>query len=575
MIELQINNQTIEVPDNTSILEAAKAHNISIPTLCHYPDLAINSDCRICVVEIDGERMLKTSCSTPVRNNMKVYTNSPRVLQARKTITELILSSHDVNCTACTRNMRCELQSLAKTLGIDDNRFEPTYTKLPIDDHNPALVRNMNRCIKCGRCVDVCEHVQGVNVLQRMGRSNNMQISPAFNHELNDKICTFCGQCANVCPVGAILEKDDTDIVWQNLHNSQKRTLVQVAPAVRVSIGESFDFDNDEVPIGKLVSALKHLGFDEVYDTNFTADLTIMEEGSELIYRMQNDDVLPMLTSCCPGWINYVEQRHPDILKHISSCKSPQQMFGSLAKNYYAEVNNLNKEDIFVVSIMPCTAKKYEAKRREFCDEHHHPDVDVVLTTRELEKMFMQMGVDFDQLQDSSFDEPFGITSGAAQLFGASGGVMEAALRTVTEVVTGKPLASLDFTAVRGMEGIKEATVNLNGNEVKVAVSHSLSNAETLIQDIKNGTSPYSFIEIMACPGGCIGGGGQPYGTDTARRLERMETTYRVDLEHEIRTSHENPAIKTLYKTYLEKPLSELSHHLLHTRYYPRQRDSS
>ncbi|MEC9484486.1 MAG: [Fe-Fe] hydrogenase large subunit C-terminal domain-containing protein [Candidatus Izemoplasma sp.] len=300
-----------------------------------------------------------------------------------------------------------------------------------------------------------------------------------------------------------------------------------------------------------------------------------MEEGSELIYRLQNNDVLPMMTSCCPGWINYVEQRHPDILKHISSCKSPQQMFGSLAKNYYTELNNLNKEDIFVVSIMPCTAKKYEAKRREFRDQYHHLDVDVVLTTRELEKMLNQMGINFDQLENIDFDEPFGITSGAAQLFGASGGVMEAALRTVTEIVTNTPLSSLDFTSVRGMNGIKEATVNLNGKEIKVAVSHSLSNAETLIKDIKTGNSPYTFIEIMACPGGCIGGGGQPYGTDTLKRLERMETTYQVDLHKEIRKSHENPAIKTLYKTYLKKPLSERSHHLLHTRYYPRHSDSS
>ncbi|MCF7925528.1 MAG: [FeFe] hydrogenase, group A [Candidatus Izimaplasma sp.] len=570
MATITMNNQQLEVTNEMTILEAAKAHNINIPTLCHYPDLAINSDCRICVVEIEGKRMLPTSCSTPVQDGMVIYTNSPRVLQARKTITELMLSSHDANCTACTRNMRCELQTLSKNLGIDINRFEPTYKDLPIDDNNPSLVRNMNRCIKCGRCVDVCKTVQGVHVLERMGRSNEMMIAPAFNQSLNNLICTYCGQCANVCPVGAIMEKDDTDLVWENLHNPKKRTLVQVAPAVRVAIGESFHSLDDTVPIGKLVSALKHLGFDEVYDTNFTADLTIMEEGNELIYRIQNDDVLPMMTSCCPGWINYVEQHHSDILKHISSCKSPQQMFGALAKNYYKEQENLNKEDIFVVSIMPCTAKKYEAKREEFTDQYDNPDVDVVLTTRELEKMFRQMGVDFDQLDNRDFDEPFGMTSGAAQLFGASGGVMEAALRTVTEVLSGKPLKSLDFSAVRGMDGIKEASFNLKGQEIKVAVSHSLSNAEQLIQGIKDGTSPYTFIEIMACPGGCIGGGGQPYGTDSASRLKRMETTYRVDLEKDIRKSHDNPAIKTLYDNYLQKPLSELSHHLLHTRYYPR-----
>lgn len=570
MLNITINNQNIDVQEGQTILQAAKEHNISIPTLCHYPDLRINSDCRICVVEIEGQRKLPTSCSTPVRDGMVIYTNSPKVLQARKTITELILMNHDANCTACTRNMRCELQNLAHNLGIDVNRFEKAYEHLPIDDNNPSLTRNMNRCIKCGRCVDVCSQVQGMNVLERVGRSKDMQISPAFSLDLNDLVCTFCGQCANVCPVGAIMEKDDTDKVWEKLYDPNVKTIIQVAPAVRISIGEAFGWTEDTVPIGKLVSAIKHLGFDQVYDTNFTADLTIMEEGTELIDRITNGGVLPMMTSCCPAWINMVEQRHPDIIPHISSCKSPQQMFGALAKNYYAKNEGLSKDELFVVSAMPCTAKKYEAQRDEFIDDLNHPDVDVVLTVRELEKMFRQMGVDFDQLPNRDFDSPFGITTGAAQLFGATGGVMEAALRTVTEIVTGKPLEDLNFEAVRGMEGIKEAVVDLNGTNVKVAVAHTLSNAEKIVQQIKDGTSEYAFIEIMACPGGCIGGGGQIYGTDTKTRLERIKRVYQVDSVKDIRKSHENPEILKLYEEYLGKPLSKLSHHLLHTHYNAR-----
>lgn len=571
MATITINNQTITAKDNQTILQAAKDHNINIPTLCHYPDLKINSDCRICVVEIEGSRKLKTSCSTPVRDGMVIYTNSPRVLQSRKTITELMLMNHDANCTACTRNMRCELQSLARNLGIDMHRFDTAYDQLPIDDHNPSLVRNMNRCIKCGRCVDVCKSVQGINVLERMGRSKEMTIGPAFKQDLNDLICTFCGQCANVCPVGAIMEKDDTDTVWEKLHDPSVETIIQVAPAVRISIGEAFGMGDDVVPIGKLVSALKHLGFNQVYDTNFTADLTIMEEGSELIKRITEGGTLPMMTSCCPAWINFVEQHHPDIIPNLSSCKSPQQMFGSLAKNYYTKQKGIEKKDLFVVSAMPCTAKKYESQRDEFKDQLNNPDVDVVLTVRELEKMFRQMGVDFDQLPNKEFDNPFGITTGAAQLFGATGGVMEAALRTVTELVTGKPLEDLNFEAVRGLEGIKEATVNLNGTDVKVAVAHTLSNAEQLVQDIKAGKSDYAFIEIMACPGGCIGGGGQIYGTDTQTRLDRIKRTYQVDSIKDIRQSHKNPEIQKLYKDYLKEPLSDLSHHLLHTHYKSRR----
>ncbi len=570
MIHLTINNHDVVVKEGTTILEAAKKYNINVPTLCHYPDLHINSDCRICVVEIEGYRGLKTSCSTPVKEGMNVKTNTPKVLNARKTITELILSNHDANCTACVRNMKCELQSLAGNLGIDINRFENVLERKEIDDHNPSLVRNANRCIKCGRCVDVCKEVQEMHVLDLMGRGHDLEITPAFGRYLSDEFCTFCGQCANLCPVGAIIEKDNTDIVWSALHNPNKYVMVQIAPAVRVSIGEEIGLETGLISNGKLVSGMKHLGFDNVYDTNFSADLTIMEEGTELITRLKTGGKLPLLTSCCPGWVNLAEQEYPEVLENISSCKSPQQMFGTLAKTYYAEKMNMKPEDIYVVSIMPCTAKKYEATRKELSIDGENPDVDIVLTTRELGKMFRQMGIDFNELEEIDFDNPFGITSGAAALFGATGGVAEAALRTVYEIVNNKPLDDIIFEDVRGLKGIKETSVQLNGFNVKVAVSNSLSNARKLLKEVVAGTSPYDFIEIMACPGGCIGGGGQPYGTTNEMRNERILNTYLVDGNMVYRKSHDNPQIKSLYKEYLKEPNSKRAHHLLHTQYYPR-----
>ena len=570
MVHLTINGRAVEVEDKTTILEAAKKYNIKIPTLCHYPDLHINSDCRICVVEIEGYRGLKTSCSTPVREGMNIQTNTPKVLNARKTITELILSNHDANCTACVRNMSCELQQLSNNLGIDINRFENVLKRVEIDDHNPSIVRNANRCIKCGRCVDVCKTVQGMHVLDSMGRGHDMEIKPAFGRYLSDEFCTYCGQCANVCPVGAIIEKDNTDAVWEKLHDPNYHVMVQIAPAVRTAIGEEIGLPSGLVSNGKLVSAMKHLGFNNVYDTNFTADLTIMEEGTELITRVKTGGVLPLMTSCCPGWINLAEQEYPEILPHISSCKSPQQMFGALAKSYYATKLDKDPKDIYVVSVMPCTAKKYEAEREEFKIDKENPDVDIVLTTRELGKMFRQMGIDFDQIQEVEFDSPFGLTTGAAQLFGATGGVTEAALRTLSEIVNNEPLKDLNFREVRGLQGIKEAEVVLGGQVVRVAVSHSLSNARTLIEEVIRGESPYTFIEIMACPGGCIGGGGQPYGTTNDVRLERIASTYMVDGEMVYRKSHENPSIKALYKEYLKEPNSKRAHHLLHTHYFQR-----
>lgn len=570
MIQIKINDTLIQADEKMTILQVAKENNIKIPTLCYYPDLHIQSDCRICVVEIEGRKGLVTSCSTLAEDNMVIKTNSPRVLNARKTITELILSNHDANCTACAKNLNCELQTLANRLGIDENRFENVLVQRPIDDHNPSIVRNPNRCIKCGRCIDVCKNIQGINILENMNRSHDIQITPAFGKFLSDATCTFCGQCASVCPVAAITEKDETDLVWSALHDETKHVIVQIAPAVRVSLGEEFGYPPGEIVTGKLVSALRMLGFDRVFDTDFTADLTIIEEGNELIHRIEHQGVLPMMTSCCPGWISFAEQYYPEILPHLSSCKSPQQMFGALAKTYYAQKTGISVEQLVVVSVMPCTAKKYEAKRPEMTSDHKHPDVDHVLTTRELGKMIKQMGIHFDEIEPQSFDDPFGITTGAAIIFGATGGVMEAALRTVSEIVNKKPVESIDFVEVRGLEGIKEAEIELNGKTVKVAVAHTLANARKLAEQTKNGESPYVFIEIMTCPGGCIGGGGQPYNTITKTREQRMDATYTADRSLPIRKSHENPAIHSIYTEFLDKPLGHLSHKLLHTHYHPR-----
>ena len=571
MVNFKINNIDISVEENTTILNAARKYHIDIPTLCNYPDLEIKSECRVCVVEIEGQKKLFTSCSTVAREGMVINTNSPKVLNARKTILELILANHDANCTACPKNLNCELQSLANKLGIDKNRFPTVLEVKPIDNHNPVLVRNINRCIKCGRCVDVCKNVQSMSVLDVMGRSKDSVIVPAYGKYLSDEFCTYCGQCSSVCPVGAIIEKDDTDLVWEALNNPNLHVIVQTAPAVRVSLGEEMGMEPGSIVTEKIVAALKYLGFDGVYDTDFTADLTIIEEGNELIQRVTTGGTLPMMTSCCPGWINFVEQRYPEILDHISSCKSPQQMFGALAKSYYAEKLKMKPQDIFVVSIMPCTAKKYEAQRVEMRLDNINPDVDVVLTTRELGKMIKQMGINFENIEEIPFDKPFGITTGAAAIFGATGGVMEAALRTVYEVVNNEELEDINFTEVRGTNGIKEAEVVLGGQKVKVAVAHTLANAQILCEQVKAGTSPYTFIEIMTCPGGCIGGGGQPYGTTNEVREKRIDAIYQVDQDMPIRKSHKNPDILALYDEYLKEPLGKKSHHLLHTHYHSRK----
>lgn len=571
MVNVIINNKKVSVPEGINILNAAKQAGIEIPTLCHHPDQSIKANCRVCIVEVEGSRTLPSSCSTPVLEGMVIHTNSARALEARKVIIELLLANHDADCLTCHRNLNCELQKIAVQSGVRVNRFENVLEMKPVDTSSPSIVRNANKCVRCGRCVEICRDVQGVNIIESIGRSTDIEILPAFGKYLSDVACTACGQCSTVCPVAAIYEKEEIDYVWEAINDPAKHVIVQTAPAVRISIGEEFGSEPGGIVTGKLVAALRRLGFDKVFDTDFTADLTIIEEGHELLKRLKTGGTLPMLTSCSPGWINYIEQYYPQLLPHLSSCKSPQQMFGALAKSYYAQAVNIDPRDIYVVSIMPCTAKKYEAKRPEMSVDGINQDVDAVLTTRELGRMLKQAGIDFNSLEDEQYDEPFGITTGAAVIFGATGGVMEAALRTVYEVVTGKTLSKLDFHAVRGLGGIKEAEVDLDGTKVRVAVAHSLSNAGKIMEMIKEGNAPYQFIEVMCCPGGCIGGGGQPYHTTDELRAKRIGATYAADRGLQIRKSHENPAIVALYDKYLGKPLGDRSHELLHTCYVNRK----
>jgi NADH-quinone oxidoreductase subunit G/NADP-reducing hydrogenase subunit HndD len=570
MVKVTVDGREIQVPKGSTMLEAAKKAGINIPTLCFHEDLGVKAMCRICVVEVVGARTLQTACSQPVSDGMVILTNTPAVRQARKINLELLLSNHPQDCLNCVRNQRCELQALADKLGVQQQRFQPkTKIEYPIDTSTAALIRDPEKCILCRRCVEVCHQVQSVGAIAPANRGINTVIAPAGGVDLNDVACVQCGQCALVCPVGAIYEQDHTKRVWAALADPDKHVVVQTAPAIRVSIGEEFGLEPGQVSTGKLVAVLRRLGFDRVFDTDFTADLTIIEEGHELLERLNNGGMLPMITSCSPGWIKFIEHFYPEYVNHLSTCKSPQQMFGALAKTYYAEKAGIDPKDIYVVSIMPCTAKKFECERPEMTDSGY-PDVDAVLTTRELAKMIRETGLDFNKLPDEEYDDPFGITTGAGVIFGASGGVMEAALRTVYEVVTKETLPSLDFTAVRGLEGIKEAEVDLKGTKVKVAVANGLGNARKLMDLIKEGKADYHFIEIMCCPGGCIGGGGQPIPTTNEIRKKRIKAIYEADAGLPLRKSHENPAVKTLYEEFLEKPLGEKSHHLLHTDYTKR-----
>ncbi len=588
MVSLTINNLKVEVPEGTMVVDAAKQVGVNIPTLCHFQGRSPLGACRVCLVEVEGARALSASCATPVVEGMKVNTNTKRAREARRTVVELLLSEHAGECKTCDRNEDCELQQLANDMGIKDIRFEGARVHEVIDESTPALVRDNGKCIKCRRCVTVCNEVQTVGALFPQGRGFDSQIAPAFMMNLDGVACVQCGQCAAVCPVGAITEKSHIDEVWKALDDPSKTVIVQTAPAIRAALGECFGYEPGTLVTGKMVSALRMLGFDKVFDTNFTADLTILEEGSELLTRLKKKIVdgkkvaLPQFSSCSPGWINFVEYFYPDYIPNLSSCKSPQQMFGALAKTYYAEMMCKDIDEIVVVSVMPCTAKKFECQRSEM-NSSGIQDVDYVLTTRELARMINQAGIEFVKLPDNPMDSPLGLSSGAADIFANTGGVMEAAIRTVYEIVTGRelPTENLHLEPLMGLDGVKRAALKiegaveewsfLEGVEVKVGVAHGLHNARKLFEAIEKGEE-FHFIEVMTCPGGCIGGGGQPRFTDDSVRLKRINAIYAEDEGKSLRKSHENPDITRIYERYLGKPLSEVSHHLLHTHYHEKPR---
>jgi iron-only hydrogenase group A len=582
-INITVNGKEYKVSANKTILESCKEIGIEIPSLCYLKDVSHNASCGICVVEVKGARSLVRSCVTNANEGMVIKTNSPSIDEARKTNLELMLANHPKDCLICERNGNCELQDLTATLGIKEASYSKTKPVEPIDDTSLSLVRNPEKCILCGRCIAVCADVQTVHAIDFTGRGLRTKVSTYGDKGLGNVACTNCGQCALVCPTAAISEKDESKSVFNDIYSDDKYVIVQTAPAIRVGIGEAMGMNEGALVTGKMVAGLRKLGFDKVFDTQFTADLTIMEEGFELISRIKNKGTLPMITSCSPGWIKFIEHFFPKSLEHLSTCKSPQQMFGAVAKTYYAEKMNIDPRKIVVVSIMPCTAKKFECKRPEMNSAFHYWknklglaekdnffDVDYVLTTRELAKMFKQAGIDFSNLAEEDFDTPLGISTGAGVIFGATGGVMEAAVRTAYEVITGKPLPSIDLKAVRGFEGIKEAELDLDGQKIKVAVAHTLKNARALLEQIEEGKSPYAFIEVMTCPGGCLGGGGQAIPTTWEIRQKRAESLYLEDTLKPVRKSHENPAIKAIYDEFLVEPLGHKSHELLHTEYIER-----
>jgi len=572
MINLTIDGQKVRVEEGTTIIEAAKKANIHIPTLCYLPEVQAIGACRVCLVEIEGNRALQPSCVFPVSEGLVIHTNTERVRKARKFVVEMLISDHNMDCLTCPRNKNCELQDLAEELGIRKIKYTGEKSGGTIDDFSPSIVRDKSKCILCHRCVSVCKNIQSVTAIFPQGRGFNTKIDPARGESLNNVACTMCGQCITVCPTGALHEKENIDDVWQALSDPGKFVVVQDAPAVRTALGEEFGMPAGTLVTGKMLTAVRRLGFDRVFDTNFAADLTIIEEGHELLKRLKEGGVLPMITSCSPGWIKFAEHFYPDQLDHLSTCKSPHQMLGTLVKTYYAEKEGIDPQNIVVVSVMPCTAKKFECQRPEMSDSGYQ-DVDYVLTTKELAKMIKQAGLDFVSLEDGSYDHPLGEYSGAATIFGATGGVMEAALRTVYEIITGKTLENVNFSAVRGLEGIKEAVIPIEGfGDVKAAVAHGLGNARKLMDKVRAGEADYHFIEIMCCPGGCVSGGGQPLPVNDEIRALRARALYCEDENLTIRKSHENPSIKKLYEEFLGEPLGEKSHHLLHTQYTPRDR---
>ncbi|PKP48365.1 MAG: ferredoxin [Bacteroidetes bacterium HGW-Bacteroidetes-11] len=592
LVNLKINNMPIAVEEGTTILEAARKLNFRIPTLCNHPDLTVAGNCRVCVVEVKGARLLAAACATPVSEGMEVSTNSEKVRVSRKHIVELLLSEHNADCTKCFKNGHCELQDLSSEYRIGDHVFMDLVapeTKIQ-DISSPSIVKDDSKCIRCQRCVRTCTELQGVSALAVVKKGDHQKISTFLNKPMHEVVCTNCGQCINRCPTGALTERNYIEEVWNAIYDPSKFVVVQTAPATRIALGEDLGIPVGQRVTGKMVSALKKLGFNKVLDTDFTADLTIMEEGTELLTRLKKalvdkDEtvVLPMMTSCSPGWIKFQEHMYPELLGNLSTCKSPQQMFGAVAKTYYADKINIKAQDMTVVSIMPCVAKKFECERPEMRDSGYQ-DVDYVLTTRELAMMIKQAGIDFNKLDDEHYDSILGESTGAAVIFGATGGVMEAALRTAYEIVTGRevPFTNLNIKPVRGMDGIKEASIKiknvkpewafLEGVDLNVAIAHGLANARLLMEKVKSGEASYHFIEIMGCPGGCLGGGGQPIPTSPEIRKKRAEAIYSEDEEMVIRKSHENPEVTEIYKHFLGEPLGHKSHDLLHTHYKPRKR---
>jgi iron-only hydrogenase group A len=589
MPKLTIDSRLVDVPDGTTVLDAARAAGVRVPTLCYLEDVQAIGACRLCLVEIEGARTLMASCVLPATEGMKVKTNTRRVREARRTIVELLLSEHAGNCQTCERNNDCELQAVAHELGVHQIRYEGAKTAETVDDSTPGVVRDNGKCIKCRRCVAVCGQVQAVGALFPQFRGFKSVIGPAFGKDLDSVACVQCGQCAAVCPVGAIVEKSDLDAVWAALEDPTKTVVVQTAPAVRASLGECFGYPAGTLVTGQMVAALRRLGFAAVFDTNFTADLTVIEEGMELLSRLEKavkhkkPVSLPQFTSCSPGWVRFVEYFYPEFMPNLSSCKSPQQMFGAVAKTYWAKKVGKKAEDVFVVSVMPCHAKKSEAERPEM-NASGTQDVDAVLTTRELARMIQQAGLDFANLPEETVDRILGTSSGAADIFANTGGVMEAALRTAWEVITEKelPFEKLHVAPVAGLKGIKEAEVTitgavpdwsfLEGAQLRVAVASGLGNAKALLEQIKSGEKTYHFVEVMTCPGGCIGGGGQPRLTTNEVRQKRLDALCREDEGKQLRKSHDNPKIKQIYGEFLNMPLGDRSHHLLHTKYRERAR---